>query len=49
MKIRLYGINKNVRPTKTKIKPSMKIAALVQLGQTINENSCFSPARLKNR
>ena len=32
MKIRLYGIKRKVIPTKTKINPSMRIAALVQLG-----------------
>ena len=32
MKMRLYGIKRKVIPTKTKINPSMRIAALVQLG-----------------
>ena len=36
MKIRLYGIKRNVIPTRTKINPSMKIAALVQVGSKID-------------
>ena len=39
MKIRLYGINKKVMPTKRKIKPSINIAALVQLGSNTDNAS----------
>ena len=39
MKIRLYGINRNVIPTKRKINPSIRIAALVQLGSKTDKAS----------